>query len=265
MKQVIKPLKEAEVTEILFKLGNRKLILLEGPTDTEVMEGIWYAEFLDRVMFYDCGGNDNVIRYCHSIKKFVKQAYGIIDRDFKEESEVGVHNGILVLSLFCLENYLLFSNTVYEELRIALAKKFTSSLAELEKDLLELCRRLIPIVASNWLIWEEKKGKEAYLTPGFPAEKRDFLLQQLSEKMGTPEATLQDRLIQKEKELECLLEKLEMAYTRISGKYLLKLLYQHFHFPASESYIRRRLADRAKIQGSINKEIHDFVMGIIHA
>ncbi len=157
-----------ELTNILFALGNRKLVFLEGKDDVEVFK-TWFSEDLDNIYFHDAGGCQNVEIFLNETlaQSSKKQIYGIIDRDFRTEQDVNasLNNGtkhLFILKRYALENYLLEPFAVWEELRIYPSTSFdVPNSNTMETELLKLCEQLTTLMAANWVIYDSSITENA--------------------------------------------------------------------------------------------------------
>jgi len=219
----IKPL-PPELTRLLFQLGPRKLILLEGPSDVDVFNE-WHRDRLSQVAFYSAGGHPNVEAFLDEILAIstTGHAYGIIDRDFRDEAQVAAalenpDNHLFILHRYALENYLLEPAAVLEELRQYHGPSVTiADETAMTQDLLEICRNLKPVMAANWVFWEEgiARGSSRIESfgEGFPTGNRPLLVQQTAHRLACSEAEAEQRISDKEQQIDAFLGQLESAYT----------------------------------------------------
>ncbi len=263
----IKPL-PPELTYLIFGLGPRKLVLVEGPDDVAVFREWYRRDGRSQIEFYPAGGHDNVESYLNKILKTsaTKRAYGIIDRDFRDEAEVKAklanpNEHLFILRRYALENYLLEPAVVFEELRAYHGEKFAvADVKAMEQDLLDLCRQLKPIMAANWVFWDEYMASGSasieFFKEGFPVDNRSLLLRESQKRLGCSKAEAEQRIAEKEALLDIVLTGLESAHTRTNGKYLLQRLSKKLS--TTKSHFRRLLV-RTTAQIGLHSDIQAIV------
>lgn len=222
-----------QLVNIVFQMGNRKLVLLEGDDDVEVLEE-WFKEDLSEILFYAAEGNVNVETYLnsmlsHSIKR---QVYGIIDRDFRTDQEVTACNDnvnihLFILHRYAIENYLLEPSAVWEELKTYHGRYFTETTETISLGLIDLCRKLKTIMAANWVIKESNTGAE-YFKKGYEIDDRDEIIRQTSRRLQYHIIAAEQKISVKEQLIESKLDTLENAHTFINGKHLFHQLYDKY-------------------------------------
>jgi len=241
-----------ELTEILFKLGPRKLVLLEGDDDVEVFRE-WYRHSLNQLEFHPSGGHGNVRAYLAQIKR----AYGIIDRDFRTEAEVeqslnDLPSRLFILRRYATENYLLEPEALWEELRL-IDEKITPHITDLTQVLLQLCHQFKSIMAAHWLFSDKHiamgQATIEYFSIGFPTDNRPLLLTQTAQKLGCSIEDAQAQIEQKEQLLDSYLNKLDTAYQVIDGKRLFGKIFPEFKIPTAKDHFRRLLARATREKG----------------
>lgn len=265
--RVIRPL-PPELTRIFFELGPRKLILVEGPDDVEVFR-IWYRDRLSQVLFYSAEGYSNVEAFLNETLNHsnTRQAYGLIDRDFRSEAEVEAplndpEAHLFILRRYALENYLLEPVAVFEELSLYLSQNFQIASAEaMAQKLLTLCYQLKSIMAANWIFWDENltrtTNRISYFGMRFSIDDRPLLFQQTAKSLGCSEAEAEKRIIEKEVLLETILVHLDSAYRCIDGKRLLRLLEKEYRIPHLDHFYR--LLARTTRQFGLHPDIQQIV------
>ncbi|MDM8568785.1 hypothetical protein QUF50_04590 [Thiotrichales bacterium HSG1] len=259
-----------ELTNILFELGNRKLVFLEGKDDVEIFEE-WFSEQLGNIYFHDAGGCENVKTYLNKTLELSskKEIYGIIDRDFHTDEEVDNSlnnelNHLFILILSEIENYLLEPVALWEELKIYPTKssfkiKITDSIS-MEKGLLKICNKLITIVAANLLLHKEST-REKYFTFGHSIEHRENIIQQTAKKLNWEFAETEQKIIKQENLIESKLDSLDNAYKIIDGKRILNQIMLEY---TSEPKTAKRIEHLRKLLGRrTKKEIHKDILFII--
>jgi hypothetical protein len=266
--RIIRPL-PVELTRILFELGPRKLVLVEGPDDVETFQ-IWFQDRLSQVDFYSAEGYSSVETFLAEIlhHSATKQAYGLIDRDFRSEAEVetplaDAEAHLFILRRYALENYLLDPVAVFDELRLYLGQNFQiASVEAMIQNLLNLCRQLKPIMAANWTFWDENltrgDNRISYFDMRFPTNDRPLLIQETAKKLECIEAEeAEQRIVEKEALLDVSLAQLDSAYMHIDGKRLLRLLESEYRIPHLGHF--RRLLARTTRQHGLHADIYELV------
>jgi len=256
-----------ELTRILFELGNRQLVFLEGKEDVEVFE-TWFIEELAHIYFYACGGSIKVANLLEETlaKSHQKAIYGIIDRDFRPAAEVNATINdesahLFILKRYALENYLLEPPAVWEELRIYPSDSFNIPDAEaMAKDLLALCNQLTTIMAANWAIYESTTDAK-YFAAGYDLKRnnRDALIEQTAKKLNWDMNNTREKIEEKESIIQSQLSTIEMAYQLIDGKHLLhQILYQYTDEPKTKprvEHFRRLLTRTIKEKVGLHEDI----------
>ena len=111
-----------EITEFLFRLGDRSLVWVEGTDDEETFRE-WFAERRDEIEFYAAGGWRNVEHKLQEYLNYVQCVFGIVDRDFRSDADVTAMledpaARLFILRRYAIENYLLEPAALCEELRV---------------------------------------------------------------------------------------------------------------------------------------------------
>lgn len=143
-----------DLTRLLYALGPRKLVLLEGASDVAVFQG-WYWDRRDVIEFFSpevpqgtSGVQTLLARILARSTSPHPREYGIIDRDFRDDVEVeavladpSAH--LFILRRYCIENYLLEPAAVAEEVRVLSGSNTPPPHSQtMEAELLQMCRRL---------------------------------------------------------------------------------------------------------------------------
>ena len=221
----------ADLVEVLFNLGSRKLVLLEGASDVAVFRE-WYRDRRDVIEFFSPkipqGGTGVQALLARILARSVSKKpreYGIIDRDFREDAEIDAAladtaTHLFILRRYCIENYLLEPAAVAEELRV-LTRSYPNppDLQNIEADLLQLCRNLHTMMAANWLFSEAGQGK--HFGAGNDLLDRDTVITRVAQEFGCSPAEATLAVAEKERRIEPLLSGVETAYQRINGKHIL--------------------------------------------
>jgi hypothetical protein len=223
MTRTVKVLPE-ELTNVFYLSGDRKVIALEGHTDVDVFE-LWYEDRKDEIYLHDSGGSIRVLALVELAlaNKITHRVFGILDRDYREDSEIDAaladpNAHIFILCRYAIENYLLEPPALFEEARLFLRRKIPfKSANEVEAAVLQLCVELKSLVAANWVLIED--GKER-LPDGYPHHPRDHYVDHVAAMVGCGTAEADAKLAAKESRIEHALDTLENAHTRISGKHL---------------------------------------------
>lgn len=251
--RIIRPLLPDNLTRLLFDLGSRKLILVEGDDDVEVFR-IWYRDRLSQVEFYPAEGYSRVEAFLNEIldNSSTKQAYALIDRDFRNETEVEApltdpEAHLFILRRYALENYLLEPIAVFEELRTYYGENFAIADSQaMEESLLNLCNQLKPVIAANWIFWDENITGDInsirYFDNSFPTDDRALLIRETARRLQCLEAEAEQKLVAKEAILNQILVNLNSAYTRVDGKRLQAWLFREYRINTTEKHFRRLLA-----------------------
>ena len=227
-----------DLTRVLYALGPRRLVLLEGASDVAVFRE-WYRDRLDVIEFFSPevpqgrSGVENLLnRILARSTSPNPREYGIVDRDFRDDAEVEAaltdpDNHLFILRRYCIENSLLEPAAVAEELRV-LSGPNTDVLdsQDTENRLLQICRSLHTMMAANWLFSEAGRGK--HFPEGHRLMDREAVLARVTEDLGCTPAEAEVAVVEKEKLIEPLLSDLEGAYRRINGKHLLFQIHQTF-------------------------------------
>lgn len=259
-----------EMTEVLFDLGSRKLIWVEGPDDKETLRE-WFMERLGEVEFYAAGGWKTVENKLQEyLAHDIPNVYGIIDRDFRSADEVesafqNPETRLFILRRYAIENYLLEPTALREELRLYYKpndpQETVPTIEELEAAMLALCQKLRILMAANWVLSEIGRP-EQYFQPAHELQDRDTLIAQAAQRAGYPVGEMEQRIAEKEALLTPLLARLDTAHTCTNGKHLLHQLYQMYIVAVKTGFDKkhlRRLLARTVKQHSIHTDITTIV------
>lgn len=259
-----------DLTKVLFALGPRKLVLLEGASDVVVFRE-WYRDRRDVAEFFSpevpqgtSGVRTLLGRILARSTSPNPREYGIIDRDFRRDAEVeaaladpSAH--LFILRRYCIENYLLEPVAVAEEVRVLSGANADAPNPQvMEAELLELCRSLHTMMAANWAFSEA--GRKKYFQSGhtLPLD-RQAVVAQVARELGCSEVDAEAVVSEKEGLIEPLLLILETAYWRINGKHLLFQIHKRFvRSGATRDQFRSLLARAVKRAG-----LHEDIKAII--
>lgn len=220
----------ADLATILFNLGPRILVLVEGDSDQRAFED-WYKDRLSDLMFQSVTGVQSVqTRLQEALAQgHRKRVYGIIDRDFRNDAEVeqrltDQNEHLFALRRYAIENYLLEPEAISEELRLYYSGNFVvPDASTIAKDLLHLCRQLQTLMAAHW-IFSDVGGIE-FFSEGHDVLERDKLIPLIAAKLSCTIEDANVRIAQKEALLDPLLSALATAHCCINGKHLLHQVY----------------------------------------
>ena len=227
-----------DLTRLLYALGPRKLVLLEGASDVAVFRE-WYRDRLDAIAFFSPevpqgrSGVENLLnRILARSTSPNPREYGIIDRDFREDAEVEAaltdpNTHLFILRRYCIENYLLEPAAVSEEVRVLSAPNTNVPDTQvMETELLQMCRRLHTMMAANWTFVEAGWG--THFSEGHVFVDRKTVEARVARELGCSQMEAEAALADKERQIEPLLLGLKTAYQRINGKHLLFQIHQTF-------------------------------------
>lgn len=254
-----------ELTDIGFKAGNRKIVLLEGDTDCEIFEE-WYEEHLDKLYFRPAGGYTGVESLLNTALSYsvYKRMYGIIDRDFHEDAEVAASlnnttSHLYILTRYCIENYLLEPSALYKEAQLYHGKNVFKNILELENAILDVCKKLKTMMAVNWVL---KLNALERLPDGHSILTKNEFVTMIKQKLSCDEAKALQLIDEKEKIIESALTSLEKAHQRVHGKILFHnviLLIIKIKTQPHKQYFRRSLCNRVKVISGIHSDIRKII------
>jgi hypothetical protein len=267
-----------ELTDLLFDAGTRIIVLVEGPSDRDVLRE-WFKEFLSEVEFYDCGGISNLIKLLEDLLKLgtLKRAYGIHDRDFRSDDDVNESyhedSHLFILRWYAIENFLLAPKSLWEvlTLRHPQIKDDLPDEPAMETRLLEICRTLKCIVAANWLYYDENEvqyqntgqtAKLEYFPIGYPHD-RHLVIKQATKQLKCDEDDCEKRIAEREEVIERYLTDLNSAHQVVDGKRILHWI-DHHHFKTGRDYLFRLLTKEVRLQSLPNdiiRIVQDRILG----
>lgn len=230
--RVIKTL-PPDLFTLLIDLGPRCLVLLEGDTDFHAFSE-WFLESEADLLFHVPGGGvEGVKAYLNEAlaASTTKRVYGIIERDFCSDAEVknclnDPASHLFILRRYALENYLLEPDVIREELRVFYGGTFVvPDASTIHDDLLQMCGQLHTLMAANWTLLE---GTGKFLPPGFDANQRDIIVQQVALRLNINSAEAEQRVTEKEALLAPNLAILETAHGCTNGKFLMYKIYERY-------------------------------------
>lgn len=257
-----------ELTDILFQLGNRKLVLLEGDDDVEVLEN-WFIGILHEIYFHAAEGNVNVTTYLDYMlnQSKLKEIYGIIDRDFRSDAEVAICNDdetnhLFILRRYAIENYLLEPPALWDELNTYHGRGFAKTKENIVEDLMNICRSLKIMMAANWVIKESGLGAH-YFGRGHEICDREELILQTSRRLQWDVRHTEEKISVKEEIIESSLDLLENAHRFINGKHIFHQVFHQYVNPIKrglrKDHLRNLLARNVKEKIGIHDDIVEIV------
>lgn len=258
-----------ELTDILFQLGTRRLVLLEGDDDVEVLER-WFREDLNAIFFYAAEGNKKVESHLNSIlnDSSRKEVYGIVDRDFRTDEEVSTQNDdmnthLFVLCRYAIENYLLEPRAVWEELEVFHGRAFTETIETVSSSLLDICRNLKTMMAANWVINEAYARddiKAPYFSKGHEIINRDDIIDRVSDRLQYEIAATEQKIREKEEIIESELDTLDKAHKFINGKHLFHQIHEKYVKKGlTRNHLRNLLARTIKEKIGVHDDLREIV------
>ncbi len=249
-----------ELTRLLFDAGSRMIVLVEGEDDRYVLRE-WFSEMLPEMEFYECGGISNLNKWLNELLTVgtLKRAYGITDRDFREQAEVdgsyAKDSHLFILRRYALENYLLEPLPLWQLMKLW-DQRIVSILPDeqaLAVWLLEHCRQLKSLMAANWLFYEKNLASQRstgatarleYFSTGYDAD-RQGVIDRTAGLLQCSEADADAQIAVKEQEIERHLTSLESIHRVIDGKRLLHLMNKEY-FKTDRNRLLRFLTNQAK-------------------
>jgi len=273
MTQVVRELPE-ELVRLLARLGGRSIVLVEGECDATVFND-WYLERQADVTFFATSGKDDLVALLGTVaaQRPDVSAFGIRDRDFKSDDEVQAalddpSANLFLLRRYAIENYLLEPDAISEELRQHYKQKRPApDAAQVEQDLLTLCRKLREVMAANWEFVGSGGGMK-HLGPGFPVDDRHRLIQVVAGSLGCDEAEANQRVSTREALLEPKLNTLSEAHTCVNGKHLLHQTFLFYVHNVQQGFdeehffdLLRREIKRRGLPADVRAIIEDRILG----
>lgn len=263
--------------ELLFDLGPRRLVLVEGVDDAAVYSEL-FQEALGAVMFHDCGGGQAAEQEFAVLSELStqKQVYVILDRDFRDAAEVDAWRADgggrrFVLRYYAVENYLLHPEAVWGALRGLKGAAFpVSDAAQMNEKLRALCHDLAPVMAVNWLLLEDCSAGRGHLGERYFARgderigDRDAILRAAAKKLECSVEECEQRVRGKEERLSPALRELSSAYEFINGKHLLFRVWKLFLGRGVEdTYLRNLLVQRTRERSLVASDLRDILQRIL--
>ncbi|TAF79025.1 MAG: DUF4435 domain-containing protein [Runella slithyformis] len=273
---------EIELSEPLIiaihQAGNRKLILVEGDEDQDIFEG-YFKKYLSQICFFDCGGVNHILKYLEELsqKSTSKEFFGVRDRDFLDDNTVensySENSQLFILRWYCIENYLLNEQSIFDELctkhkKNARAKIGFRDIEDITNYIGELKESLCAITAADWVTAEfnEERAAQninnsetervAYFSEGFDYN-RENITRQLYQKLGLSG----DKVIELIEQKENLLLSQDILHTKYSGKRLIHWICKRFDFRDKEHF-KRLLISRLNTK-NIPSNLKEIVEGKI--
>lgn len=259
-----------DLTRVLYDLGPRKLVLLEGISDVAIFRE-WYRDRRDQIEFFapEVPQGTTGVRalFSRMLARSVSpnpREYGIVDRDFHDQAEVQAaladpEAHLFILGRYCIENYLLEPLAVSEEVRVLSGPNTISlSAQEMESRLLEMCRQLKTLMAANWVMAEAQRGK--HFAEGHEIIAREAVIKRIAKELECSQEDAELALAAKEELIEPMLFSLETAYRHINGKHLLFLVHKTFvKTGVQREPLRNLLARDVKEKVGLHEDIKTIV------
>jgi len=218
---------------LLVEVGPSTLVLVEGDDDKYTLNE-WYPEG-DHGSFYHVapGGSPGVVELLDEVltQTSLRKAFGIVDRDFRTQAEISQclndpDGHLFIWPRYELENYLLLPKAIHEELHVYYRGKVAAPTeTEIGNNLLQICQRLCPVMAANWVCLDA--GKE-HFRESFPLDDRANLVHVTAAKLDCSETEAEQRIAGKEALLLPMMASLEQAHSCIKGKHLLYQLHAFY-------------------------------------
>ncbi len=240
--------------------GSRKLVLVEGDEDQDVFER-HFKKHLSQIYFYDCGGVGHVLKYFEELKReaISKDFFCIRDRDFLDEEQVensySENSHLFVLRWYCIENYLLNEQIIFDELCTKHTKNKRTNIGlnaveDITNYFDQLKRELATITAADWIIAEFNENRAiqnsentetervAYFSEGFSTNS-ETVINQFAQKLGL----LVEKAIELIENKKTTLSGQDSLHTKYNGKRLLHWICKKFKFP-DDYHFKRLLISR---------------------
>ncbi len=264
-----RPLEDKQLTELFFEAGTRKIVIMEGSEDRDVMKE-WFQDRQDRIYFFSFE-NGGHIKVEETVQEYQStgRVFGIIDRDFRTDNKTGkkLDGYLYILRWFCLENYLLIPDILKQDVKVAGGNVDDVT----DKRILELCNNLLPWISANKICWEHtiSTGEPCeYVSCSYhEQELPTCIAQKLSIKVGQAKIEL-DKI---KLEIQLSLSTLEEAYKVISGKFILSRINAFFSlkYAQKSDYWRRNLAQTCRsnpdlVDNEIPKLLNEIQEGVEH-
>jgi len=226
-----------EIASKIRQAGTRKVVFVEGETDERILGQILLKEpCAGKAFFIAVDGFQNVKDYLKKmINRNKKDFFGIIDRDFKSdeerEKEIQKYNEKLYIHLrYTIENYLIETPVLREFLADQQQHKNMTE-SELEKMIHSILKKLISIMAGNWVLQKlnhlkEEKGcfvDVEYFKLSTPDDK-EIILNNILKRLMISNCNFNKENIKSEYEqilatLENITDNISELHKYVSGKY----------------------------------------------
>ena len=255
-----------ELVRAIAALGGRKLVLVEGDSDRDVLYR-WFLERAADVVFFAVGGSISVIELTKRIIALRPdvQVFGIRDRNFLSNAEISdalssPQASIFVWRRYAIENYLLEPAALLPEFEAFLGAECPiTDISAMEAKLLEFCRSLHCMMAANWLLIEN--GRSRYSDGHHLLPRADFVAE-ISTKIGMSVDEADAALTSKEAVMSPSLVTLETAHHVTSGKHLLHQVYDlvaGVKKGLRKDHLFRLLRNRIKESVGIHADVREIV------
>lgn len=215
---------------LLVEVGPSTLVLVEGSGDRYILNE-WYPEGDHNSFYYVApGGNNGVVKLLDEVltQTALRRAFGIIDRDFRSQTEVerqlnAPDSHLFIWPRYEIENYLLLPKAICRALHVYYGGRAVAPTeAGIEGSLLDICQRLCPIMAANLVCLGA--GVECF-AEGFPIDDRANLIAVASVRLGCSVDEAERRIAAEEALLLPLMASLDQAHSCTKGKHLLYQLH----------------------------------------
>jgi hypothetical protein len=259
-----------ELTRILFDLGPRKLVLVEGDDDAAILKA-WYSDRLSRIYFYAAGGNRNIIRLLEELRGRVEagRTYAIRDRDFSTTEQIEADRSnywdhLFTLPRYAVENYILEGDAVWEELSLFIGEGFSvHDVASMQLKILNIFQGLQTMMAANWVFSEQKREDEvAHFRPGHEDSDRDTLIELAKRRLNLSGPEVRNLFAEREAVIASTLTSMESGHTYINGKHAFHRLHRLAiteQSGLSRNHLRDLLARTVKQRMGIPQDIREII------
>lgn len=251
MTRVIQSL-DPELAKLLFRAGQRKVVLLEGEDDHGIFK-IWFGEHRDQVEFTVAGERFKVEAQVRLAQQagFEKVVFGITDRDYipEEDWSAEPEPGCFCLHRHELENYLLEPKAIQHELAILNSPAEPPTVDEIGTWIKTWAEEGISRTAANWILSARAK---TLLTDG-GKEPRPTVVRHLADELECSEEEADNLLTQKETQTAKLLETTTGLHTSVEGKRLLRSLKKKSFNRLQEGELRNLLARAVHTTGLVDE------------
>jgi hypothetical protein len=249
------------------------LVLVEGQDDHEAYQELFHDRRAE-LKFHGCGGCIAAEQLFGELEShsIYQRVYLILDRDFRDETEVeetraAVSARRFVLRRYAMENYLLEPAAVCEELRVPIGEVSSSQVRD---ELLRICSDLLPVMAANWVFKEAFEAGDShakYFREGDDRiGHRSLIVAAAAERLGCSEVNLEEKMKAKEAMIAAALDSGEMPHSFINGKYILFLVHKKFIHANTGPRIklwRKYLARTVRVQKLIDADLLEIMNRVI--